>query len=353
MGHTKMSTPLADLGATAGDRQARDSIQTTLGHDHDRLDRLFRSILYAMDSTDPTDLRAAWMAFEGELERHLDTEDREILPLFARSRPREAGVLKEEHRQIRARLLDLGVDLDLHSLSRDRVRAFADTLRTHARHEDALFYPWASRHLGAAAVASVTQALGAGTDARAASTATSWWIDASSSLEFSLRHIVVGQIRGRFTRWGGTVRLDLGDVRKSTVRVWVDLASVETGEPERDQQVRSSEFFDIPSFPRAVFTGTRVDLPEGGHPLIVGALDLHGVTAEVAVEITDDLPWLSDPDAPRMSFPLKARLDRRRFGLRWNQDLDIGGIVVGDQVEISGRVDLVRARPNQMPEAKG
>ena len=85
----------------------------------------------------------------------------------------------------------------------------------------------------------------------------------------------------------------------------------------------------------------------------MGALDLHGVTAEIAVEITDDLPWLSDPDAPRMSFPLRARLDRRRFGLRWNQDLDIGGIVVGDQVEISGRVDLVRARPTQMPEAKG
>ena len=113
-----MSTPTqAEISATAGGPLARDSIQMTLNHDHDRLDRLFRSIIYAMDSTDPTDLRSAWMAFEGELERHLDTEDREIVPLFARSRPGEARVLKEEHRQIRARLLDLGVDLDLHCLT--------------------------------------------------------------------------------------------------------------------------------------------------------------------------------------------------------------------------------------------
>ena len=198
----------------------------------------------------------------------------------------------------------------------------------------------------------MTEALGPDAQARAARPGSAWWIDASSSLEFSLRHIVVGQIRGRFTRWGGTVRLDLTDVRRSTVRVWVDLASIDTGDRERDDQVRSSEFFDIPSFPRAIFTGTRVDVPEGGHPLVMGVLDLHGVVAEVALEITDDLPWLSDPEAPRMSFPLKARLDRRRFGLRWNQDLDIGGVVVGDQVEIKARVDLVRAGPTQMPDQK-
>jgi polyisoprenoid-binding protein YceI len=353
MRHSKMSTPLpADSRAIAGSHPARESVQMILNHDHDRLDRLFRSMVYAMDSTDPIDLRSAWMAFECEIERHLDLEDEEILPLFARSRPGEARVLKEEHGQIRAQLLDLGIELDLHCLSRDRVRAFAETLRAHARHEDALLYPWASRYLGATAVASVTDALGADAQARAARAATGWWIDATSTLEFSLRHIVVGQIRGRFIRWGGTVRLDVNDVRRSTVRIWIDLASVDTGDQERDDQVRSSEFFDIPSFPRAVFTGTRVDLPEGGHPVIVGALELHGVTAEVAAEITDDLPWLSDPEAPRMSFPLKARLDRRQFGLRWNQDLDIGGIVVGDRVDITGRIDLVRARSAPMPDQR-
>jgi polyisoprenoid-binding protein YceI len=336
----------------AGRGPTRDSIQTMLARDHERLDQLFRSVMSAMDGGDLADLRCAWLAFESELERHLDVEEKHVVPLFARSKPKEAQLLKEEHGQLRAGLLDMGIDLDLHCLERARFQAFADTLRAHARHEDALFHPWANRHLDSDAAASMREALGAGV-AGTAKEADFWWIDAdSSSLEFSLRHIVVGQIRGRFTRWGGSVRLDAADVQKARVRVWVDLASVDTGDRERDDQVRSPEFFDVARFRRAVFTSTEVQLPEGRHPIVLGSLDLHGVKAEVLVEITDDLPWRSDPAAPMMSFAGRARLDRRHFSLRWNQDLDIGGVVVGDQVEVTARVELVRASAARLTHNK-
>ena len=349
MSQSKTSSPRqTESRLPAGGAPARDSIQMTLARDHERLDRLFRSMSDAVDVGDPAELRAAWLGFESELERHLDAEEKYVLPLFARSRAQEAQILKEEHGQLRARLMDMGVDLDLHCLGREGCQAFGDALRAHARREDALFYPWASRHLDAESAASVSEALGAGT-AAAVKPAESWWIDADrSTLEFSLRHVVVGQIRGRFTRWGGNLRLDVNDVQRAKLRVWIDLASVDTGDRARDEQVRSSEFFDIARFRRAVFTSTEILLPADSHPVVLGTLDLHGVKAGVAVEITEDLPWSSDPTAPMMSFPIRARFDRRPFGLRWNQDLDIGGVVVGDEVEVKARVELVRASAAQL-----
>ena len=182
-------------------------------------------------------------------------------------------------------------------------------------------------------------------EARSGADVDGWWIDVDhSNLEFSLSHIVVGQLRGRFTRWGGTVRLDVADVRQSTVRIWVDLASIDTGDRERDEQIRSPEFFDIARFPRAVFTSTQPQPPEGTAPLMTGSLELHGVKADVALEVTDQRSQRIDLAAPTMSLTIKTRLDRRRFGLRWNQDLDVGGVVVGDDVEVIARVELIRGR---------
>ena len=326
---------------------ARGSIQTILTRDHARLERLFRSTVYAADSTDPAELRAAWTTLERELEGHLDLEERQLLPVFARSRPEEARILLEEHGQIRARLVEMGVHLDLHCLGRDRILAFADLLRSHARREDALLYPWASQHIGLISEASVGRALAVDDDdataARGGDKDQRWSIDTErSSLNFSLRHLVVGQIRGRFARWGGTVRLDACELPGSTVRVWVDLASIDTGDPERDEQVRSTEFFDVTRFPRAMFTSALGQPPVGGVSVVAGCLELHGVTADLSLDVSQDRPGPSDPAAAERSFAVKGRFDRRRFGLRWNQDLDMGGIVVGDEVEVTARVRLVR-----------
>ncbi|HTB58618.1 MAG TPA: YceI family protein [Polyangia bacterium] len=167
-----------------------------------------------------------------------------------------------------------------------------------------------------------------------------WQIDLDrSTLHFSLRHIVIHEIRGRFGRWGGTVTLDGEHLASSSVHLWIDLASVDTGDLERDAQIRSPEFFDTGRFPRATFASRQVNLPVRGNPIVKGRLDLHGVTGAVSVEITRHNRWTDDTGGERISYQAKARIDRQKFGLHWNQDLDLGGGVVGDEIEILAQVE--------------
>lgn len=170
-----------------------------------------------------------------------------------------------------------------------------------------------------------------------------WRIDGERSrLAFTLRHIVVHEIRGGFGRWGGTVELDDGDPDRSSVRVWVDLRSVDTGEPERDAHVRSPEFFDVERFPEARFASSEIRRQDGRHATIRGQLDLHGVTRDVELDVTARETWRDARGADRMVHVVEGRLDRQQFGLRWNQDLDAGGVVLGDQIALTAHVESVR-----------
>jgi polyisoprenoid-binding protein YceI len=173
------------------------------------------------------------------------------------------------------------------------------------------------------------------------STTERWEIDSGrSNLSFNLRHIVVQRIRGRFERWGGTLFIDRQQPWLSSVQVWVDLASITTEEPERDAHVRSSEFLDVARFPRAEFKSTNVDIPDG-RVVVEGILNLRGVVHDV--EIRADVGETStDTDGCRRTiYTARGIVDRQSFGLHWNQDLDVGGIVVGDEVEIVAKVETV------------
>ena len=171
-----------------------------------------------------------------------------------------------------------------------------------------------------------------------------WTIDPNrSTLRFALRHIIVHQIRGSFGRWGGTIALDEVEPTQSRVDVWVDLASVETGDPARDDHVRSPEFFDVARFPRASFTSIEIGAPRGSKATVRGRLDLHGIGQDVELDVVDQTQSKGSDGVERRAFTIKTRFDRRRFGLRWNQDLDVGGVVVGDTIELEARVEAVRA----------
>ena len=192
--------------------------------------------------------------------------------------------------------------------------------------------------------------LGAG-DAAGSSSSERWEIDpARSSLTFKLRHIVVQQIRGRFERWGGTLFIDRHQPWLSSVQVWVDLASITTDDPERDAHVRSSEFLDVARFPRAEFKSTNVDLPDG-QVVVEGLLSMHGVVHDIEIRAdveVGEAPSGSDARA-RTFYTARGALDRQSFGLHWNQDLDVGGIVVGDEVEITAKVEVLHSERG--PEA--
>jgi polyisoprenoid-binding protein YceI len=171
-----------------------------------------------------------------------------------------------------------------------------------------------------------------------------WVIDgARSRLAFSLRHIVLMRIRGEFLHFGGTVFIDQRRPYLSSAEVWIDLASITTGEPERDTHVRSPEFLNVAQFPQATFKSEGADV-RGSEVVLDGRLDLHGVVHDVEVRATVGLATKAGPDEPeRRRFTVRAAVDRQSFGLHWNQDLDVGGVVVGDEVAITGEIELVKA----------
>jgi polyisoprenoid-binding protein YceI len=324
---------------------AEEAVRAVLSNDHERLERQLQSIVADATCKDPGVVRLAWRTFEGELLHHFEDEEVHILPAFAQQKPTEAGALLAEHERIRATLAALGVDLGQRRLSAERIADFVVSLRVHARQEDDLLYPWAAHQLGNAARDRVRKTLSKSPEAPTRSSE-EWQIDLDrSTLRFSLRHLVVHEIRGQFRRWGGTITLNEESLARSSVRIWVDLASVDTGDPGRDDQIRSPEFFDVGAFPQATFSGAGVLLSQHVNPIVKGRLDLHGVEGDVAVAVTRHDRWTAYNGIERASYEANTRLDRRGFGLRWNQDLDVGGVVVGDEVEIVAQLEAVRGPP--------
>jgi polyisoprenoid-binding protein YceI len=170
-----------------------------------------------------------------------------------------------------------------------------------------------------------------------------WEIDpALSTLMFSLRHLVVQRVQGSFERWGGTVFVDRARPEMSSVEIWVDLASITTDEPERDVHVRSAEFLDVARFPRATFKSAAVELVPAAIA-VDGRLDLHGVIHDVQMRVEIGPPPRGTDGRPRSRHRVHGTLDRQSFGLHWNQDLDVGGVVVGDDVELLAELELVRS----------
>ena len=165
-----------------------------------------------------------------------------------------------------------------------------------------------------------------------------WEIDPGrSGLKFVLRHLIISEIKGEFHRWGGTLYLDRKNPLLSSLEIWIDAATIDTGEPERDAHIRSSEFLDVATFPRAEYESAAIE-ERNGCAVVHGRLHLHGVTHDLDVEVEPYIIPVSADNRYRM----RAKLDRQSFGLHWNQDLDVGGVVVGDEIRLHAELSLVR-----------
>jgi polyisoprenoid-binding protein YceI len=162
-----------------------------------------------------------------------------------------------------------------------------------------------------------------------------------SALTFSLRHLVVSEIRGRFKRWGAMLVLDRGDLSRALLKAWVDLASIDTGSVERDQHIRSAEFFDAGHFPFAEFRSDAIAALDEHRYVARGPLVLHGKSRPVELIVTPG-PTREDDGVMRAAYEVRATIDRQAFGLHWNQDLDGGGLVVGDRIDLHARVQAMR-----------
>jgi polyisoprenoid-binding protein YceI len=174
------------------------------------------------------------------------------------------------------------------------------------------------------------------TPASTASAVSTWTIDpAHSVVELAVKHMMFSTVKGRFQNVAGTISLDEGALANSSVSAQIDAASISTGESNRDGHLRSADFLDVESFPSISFVSTGV-IPRGGSSfVIVGDLTIRGVTQEVSLEAElagkGADPW----GGQRAGFTATTAINRKDFGLTWNQGLEAGGVLVSDQVKIT------------------
>lgn len=171
-----------------------------------------------------------------------------------------------------------------------------------------------------------------------------WKFDpAHTRVEFRIRHAAISWIRGSFNAWEGSLEFDPARPQDVSVAFSVDVASVDTGVAERDEHLRSEDFFDVERYPRMTFKSTSaVDVGGGNHEL-TGDLVLHGVSRPVRFDVdfngTATDPW----GVVRAGFEAKTVLDRRDFGLVWNKTMEDAGVLVGDTVGVTLEIEAVRA----------
>lgn len=176
------------------------------------------------------------------------------------------------------------------------------------------------------------------------SAATRWVIDAAhSEVGFRVRHMMVSWTRGKFDRFSGTVELDERNLADSKVEVSIEAASVNTNVPDRDAHLRSGDFFDAEKFPALKFVSKKVEPGADGALAVQGTLEIRGVTKPVTLHVEPLSAAGKDPwGGLRRGTRATTKLNRKDFGLNWNSALELGGVLVGEEVEITLEIELIQ-----------
>ena len=173
---------------------------------------------------------------------------------------------------------------------------------------------------------------------------TTWQIDNDHTLaQFKVQHLVITHVRGSFSKIQGTVVIDEQDPTKSTVDVTIDARSINTNVEKRDAHLKSPDFLDVEKFPTITFKSKAIKQGAGGRLNMLGDLTIHGVTKEVELLVTGPTATITDPwGNQRKGAQATTRINRKDFGLTWNKMMETGGVVVGDDVEISIETELIK-----------
>ena len=184
---------------------------------------------------------------------------------------------------------------------------------------------------------------------------TIWEIDPNhTTIEFAVKHMMFTTVRGRFTQFSGTVRVDERNPDMSGVDVDIEAASIDTGVNDRDVHLRSADFLDVENHPRITFRSTRIEgahAKDGDRFRITGDLEIRGqampVTLDATFEGIGKDPW----GKQRSGFAARTEIDRREWGLRWNQALEAGGVLVANSVKIEIEAQAVKQEMSEQPAA--
>jgi polyisoprenoid-binding protein YceI len=191
---------------------------------------------------------------------------------------------------------------------------------------------------GAAVILTAMMAL------EATAATTTWQIDpAHTAAQFAVKHMMISTVRGEFKNVTGTVVWDDQDVTKSTVNVTIDTKTVNTGEEKRDQDLKSDKFFDVANFSTMTFVSKKVEANGAGKLKVTGDLTIRGVTKEVVLNVEGPTAAIKDPwGNTRSAASATTQVNRQDFGVKWNANLDGGGVVVGDTVAITIDLEMIK-----------
>ena len=173
--------------------------------------------------------------------------------------------------------------------------------------------------------------------------ADTWKIDpAHTNVEFTVRHMMISNVKGQFQKTSGTIATNGSDPASATIDATIDATSVDTRVEKRDMHLKSPEFLDVAKYPTITFKSTKVEAEGPNKWKVTGDLTLHGVTKPVVLDVEGSGPPIQVMGNTRAGASATAKIKRSDFGLTWNQAIEGGGVMVGDEVAISIDVEAIK-----------
>ena len=171
----------------------------------------------------------------------------------------------------------------------------------------------------------------------------SWQLDkAHSSINFSVRHMMISTVRGRFEDFEGTFEVNEADPTQSKIAVEIQAASINTKEPQRDGHLKSPDFFEVEKYPTITFKSKRVEKLDDQHVRLIGDLTIKDVSKEVVLNVEYAGQAKSPWGTVNAGFTAQTKISRKEWGLTWNVALETGGVLVGDEITISIELEIVK-----------
>jgi len=174
--------------------------------------------------------------------------------------------------------------------------------------------------------------------------AATWEFDsAHTGVHFKVRHLMVSNVRGDFEKVSGKIAYDERDISRSSAEITIDAASINTRVAQRDAHLKSPDFLDAAKYPAIFFRSKKVEKAGDGKLRMTGDLTIRGVAREVVLDIEGPTPPIKDMQGnTRVGGTASTTINRKDFGLTWNKALEAGGVVVGDDVEITIDIEIVK-----------
>lgn len=179
-----------------------------------------------------------------------------------------------------------------------------------------------------------------------------WKIDpAHSEINFSVRHMMISNVRGRFEKFDGTVEFDEENPENSSVEVKIDAASINTREERRDNHLRSPDFLNVEEYPYITFKSKRIEQTSEDTGRIIGDLTVRDVTREVVMDVDYAGKAKSPWGTTSAGFSATTKINRKDWGLNWNQALETGGVLVGDELKVNIEIEIVKQEEQEKEAA--